>query len=71
MIGLRFPLSKTYIDILANESYEADSILKGNHLEIEDFDSLFLEKDYMFRDMDHMDKAGGEEFAEILFDSLP
>jgi hypothetical protein len=70
LIGLRFPLSKTYVDILENESYEADSVFEGNQLEIVDFDSLFLEKDYMFRDMDHMDKAGGEEFVDILFDSL-
>lgn len=70
LIGLRFPLSKTYLGILDNESYNADSILRVNDLHIIDFDSLYMEQDYMFRDMDHLDKEGGEKFTEILFDSL-
>ncbi|MEB2780433.1 hypothetical protein U3A58_08500 [Algoriphagus sp. C2-6-M1] len=70
LVGLRFPLSKTYVDILDDESYNADSIFINNGLHIEDFDSLFLEQDSLFRDMDHLDRAGGEKFVEILFDSL-
>ncbi|WP_323833823.1 hypothetical protein [Algoriphagus sp. D3-2-R+10] len=70
LIGLRFPLTKTYVDILDNESYDADSVLINNNLPIVDFDSLFLEQDYLFRDMDHLDRDGGEKFAKILFDSL-
>tara|TARA_R110002072_G_scaffold3334_4_gene24647 strand:+ start:1995 stop:2888 length:894 start_codon:yes stop_codon:yes gene_type:complete len=70
LIGLRFPLTKTYLDILDNESYNADSILTINNLHIIDFDSLYMEQDYMFRDMDHLDKEGGEKFADVLFDSL-
>lgn len=70
LIGLRFPLSRAYVNILKNESFDSDSILKSNHLPIIDFDSLFLEQDEMFRDMDHLDKDGGEKFARILFNSL-
>lgn len=70
LIGLRFPLSKTYVGILDNESYDADSIFMNYGLSIIDFDSLFLEQDFMFKDMDHLDKDGGEKFVEILFDSL-
>lgn len=70
LIGLRFPLSKTYVGILGNESYHADSILINYNIHSIDFDSLFLEKDFMFKDMDHLDKDGGEKFVEILFDSL-
>jgi hypothetical protein len=70
LIGLKFPLSKTYVAILENESYHANSLLINNGLLIADFDSLFLEEDHLFRDMDHLDKAGGEKFVEILFNSL-
>lgn len=70
LIGLRFPLSKTYVRMLDNESYDADSIFINYDIPIIDFDSLFLEQDSMFRDMDHLDKDGGEKFVEILFDSL-
>ena len=70
LIGLKFPLSKSYVEILENESYRADSVFLNHNLPIVDFDSLFLEKDFMFRDMDHLDREGGEQFVEILFDSL-
>lgn len=68
LVGLRFPLSKTYVDILDDESYDADDVLLEHDLPIIDFDSLFLEKDHMFRDMDHLDKDGGKIFVDILFD---
>ncbi|WP_225587080.1 hypothetical protein [Algoriphagus sp. Y33] len=70
LIGLRFPLSKTYVDMLDDESYRADSIMMNHGLRIIDFDSLYLNQDHMFRDMDHLDKDGGEKFVEVLFDSL-
>lgn len=70
LVGLRFPLSKTYVGMLGKESYRADSILLSCNIPSVDFDSLFLDKDFMFRDMDHLDREGGEEFVEILFDSL-
>ncbi|RAI94174.1 hypothetical protein [Algoriphagus yeomjeoni] len=67
LIGLRFPLSKTYVDLLNEESYDADSILTSYNLPIIDYDSLYLEQDSLFRDMDHLDRKGGEKFAKILF----
>ncbi|WPR75254.1 hypothetical protein [Algoriphagus sp. NG3] len=70
LIGLRFPISKTYADLLDEESYDADDLLIDHHYPVADFDSLFLEQDEMFRDMDHLDREGGEEFVKILFDSM-
>ncbi len=70
LIGLRFPISKTYADLLDEESYDADDLLIDHNLPVADFDSLFLEQDEMFRDMDHLDRDGGEIFVKILFDSL-
>lgn len=70
LIGIKFPLTKTYVDLMNEESYKADSIFKNYKLPIVDFDSLFLEQDSLFRDMDHLDNGGGVKFVEILFDSL-
>jgi len=70
LIGLRFPLTKTYVDLLNNESYEADSVFQVNNLPVADFDSLYLEQDSLFRDMDHLDRDGGKKFATLLFNSL-
>lgn len=67
LIGLRFPLTKTYVDVLNEDSYEADSLMTIHQLPVIDFDSLYLEQDSLFRDMDHLDKRGGEKFAKILF----
>ncbi len=69
LIGLRFPFTKTYADILNNESYNADSVLMNYDLPIIDFDSLYLEQDSLFRDMDHLDRKGGEKFAKVLFNN--
>ncbi|MCH7398714.1 hypothetical protein MM236_11985 [Belliella sp. DSM 107340] len=70
LVGLKFPLSKTYYGMLGEESYGADSLFIRNKLIVVDFDDLFLEQDSLFRDMDHLDRDGGEIFADILFDSL-
>lgn len=70
LIGLRFPLTKTYVDVLNEESYEADSLMSTHQLPIIDLDSLYIEQDSLFRDMDHLDKKGGEKFAEILFSKI-
>lgn len=67
LIGLRFPLTKTYVGVMNEESYEADSLMTIHQLPVIDFDSLYLEQDSLFRDMDHLDKRGGEKFAKILF----
>ncbi|WP_339881228.1 hypothetical protein [uncultured Algoriphagus sp.] len=68
LIGLRFPLTKTYVDLLNEESYEADSLMSVYQLPIIDLDSLYLDQDSLFRDMDHLDKKGGEKFAKVLFE---
>lgn len=68
LIGLRFPLTKTYVDLLNEESYEADSLMTTHQLPIIDLDSLYIEQDSLFRDMDHLDKKGGEKFANLLFE---
>ncbi|WP_236032927.1 hypothetical protein [Algoriphagus pacificus] len=70
LVGLRFSLSRTYVDILDEESFNADSIFKANHLPIIDMDSIYLEQDSLFRDLDHLDRKGGEKFANVLFDNL-
>ncbi|MCH7412706.1 hypothetical protein MM213_04360 [Belliella sp. R4-6] len=70
LIGLRFPLSKTYYGMLAEESYGADTLFIKNNIFVIDFDDLFLEQDSLFSDMDHLDREGGEIFVDILFDSL-
>lgn len=70
LVGLRFPLTKSYVDMLDEESYRADSIFRMNHIPIIDLDSIYLEQDSLFRDMDHLDRKGGAKLAKVLFEGL-
>jgi hypothetical protein len=42
----------------------------SNNLEVLDYENLMVERDSLFRNMDHLDKEGGEIFTDILFDSF-
>lgn len=66
IIGIRFPLTEEYLEAKGDLSYNADSLFLAYGLKVLDFDSLYLGKDELFRDQDHLDAEGGEEFAEIL-----
>jgi hypothetical protein len=70
LIGVKFPLSEVYFEILRNKSYHADSLFLSNNLEVLDYENLMVERDSLFRNMDHLDKEGGEIFTDILFDSF-
>ena len=70
LIGVKFPLSEVYFEILRNKSYHADSLILSNNLEVLDYENLMVERDSLFRNMDHLDKEGGEIFTDILFDSF-
>ncbi|MCH7406162.1 hypothetical protein [Belliella aquatica] len=70
LIGVRFPVSKVYFAMLEKNSYHADSLFLKNNILVFDFDNRLIEVDSLFRDMDHLDREGGEVFSNILFDSL-
>lgn len=66
IIGIRFPLTEEYLEAKGDLSYNADSLFIAQGLKVLDFDSLYLGKDDLFRDQDHLDAEGGEDFAKIL-----
>lgn len=68
LIGVKFPLSKVYLEILGKTSYHADSLFLRNNLKLLDYENLMIERDSLFRDMDHLDREGGEIFSNVLFD---
>lgn len=70
LIGVRFPLSKSFHKIIGSKNYLADEIFYKEGLVVQDYDSLYLGQDVFFKDQDHLDRAVGAEFAEILFEGI-
>jgi hypothetical protein len=67
LIGIKFPLSKTYIETIKNLNYGADEILKRKQIQILDFKLLFEGDDTYFLNQDHLNRKGGEKFTKKLF----
>jgi hypothetical protein len=67
LVGVKFPLSEMYIKELKDNNYGADKIFLENNLEIHDYSQVYKHKDEYFRDQDHLNTLGGEEFCELFF----
>jgi len=66
LIGIKFPLSRSYIETLNNSNYGADKIFLKNNLPILDYEDLFINKDEFFENQDHLNAPGGEQFSKTL-----
>lgn len=66
LIGVKFPLSKQYLEALGQKNYGADQIMISKGLRVLDYKSVFIDHTDYFRDQDHLNSKGGEEFAKIL-----
>tara|TARA_R100000306_G_C4374023_1_gene141201 strand:+ start:1655 stop:2524 length:870 start_codon:yes stop_codon:yes gene_type:complete len=66
LIGIKFPVSSSYNQILGTQSYDADKIFRKNELDILDFKKSLLKNDTFFRDQDHLSNAGEIKFKSLL-----
>ncbi len=66
LIGIKFPVSSSYVDVLKSKSYGADKIFTTNGLRVEDYKEIFLFYPAYFSDQDHLNSRGGEIFAARL-----
>ncbi len=67
LIGVKFPLSKDYLNQISELNYGADSIFKDNSLEIRNYKFLYFDNDEKFENPDHLTFQAGEQFSNILF----
>ena len=67
LIGIKFPLSRSYCEVLGNKNYGADSLLISSGYSISNNKSMFLDNDSFFYDQDHMNDKGGMEFVNRVF----
>lgn len=70
LIGLKFPLTKTYLKKMNDKSYSIDSVFEKHSLQILDFKALYINYDSLFADPDHLNKLGGKIFTDTLIEAL-
>ena len=65
LIGVKFPLSPTYNTMLGDKNFHADGIFRANRMPILDFQDS-LQNDLYFRDQDHLNDDGANQFCRLL-----
>jgi len=66
LIGVKFPLTRTYLKSLGTSNYGADELFYSNGLKVIDQKSVFVDNDEYFFNQDHLNTQGGKKFATIL-----
>jgi len=66
LYGIKYPLAKTYIEVLGTASYHADSVFTTNGLIIFNYREAFVNHDDYFMNQDHLNEQGSTEFAKLL-----
>jgi hypothetical protein len=70
LIGIKLPLSQSYVTAIGSRGYKADSILQSKGLTVLDFSTLYSQSNEYFENQDHMNSKGGELFSKVLEEAL-
>ena len=65
LIGVKFPLTNEYYNILGDNSFEADLIFESRNINVFDYKNIFNDNSTFFNDQDHLNKKGSIEFMKI------
>lgn len=66
LIGLKFPLSNSYIKVLEDRNYDADRVFTSHGLKVIDYQLIFKNDEGYFSDEDHLNSTGGQELTKLL-----
>ena len=66
IVGIKFPLTSSYLKNLGSRSYSADEILKSREVDILDFRNYFVNTDNLFLNSDHLNVEGGRKLARLI-----
>jgi hypothetical protein len=67
LIGVKFPLTKEYIETIGKKTYGASGLFIEKGLKVMDYKTIFINKEECFLNQDHLNAKGGEEFSNVLF----
>ena len=70
LIGIKFPLSNEYLEVLGDSDYNSDAFLVSNQMEVFDFSKYFTEEPEVFKNQDHIDEKGGKILSAKIYKLL-
>jgi hypothetical protein len=66
LIGIKFPVSKEFNELLTDNNFGADSLFFSRGLKVLDYQNLFIRDSKYFFDQDHLNDSGRDKFIQIL-----
>lgn len=70
LIGLKFPISKQYWDVIDDNDFGITNYWLSNGLRIIDLHAIFFQNDEYFADVDHLNINGGQVFCNEIHKCL-
>lgn len=70
IIGVKFPLSKQYNNVLGEKSFHAETLFNKKNIKVYNFNEKKFQKDHYFKNQDHLNKNGAKILRQNLLDSL-
>jgi hypothetical protein len=67
LIGIKFPLSKEYLEAAEGYTGDADELLMINGYEVLDCTELYIDRPEFFADQDHLNDEGAKDLVEKIF----
>lgn len=67
LIGIKFPLTKEYIEAAEGMSGSADSIIAVNGYKVLDCTDLYIDRPEFFADQDHLNDDGAKDLVKRIF----
>lgn len=69
VMGIKFPLSREYINAMGRKSFKADSLFITKGYKVFDFTNAFPDSTHFFRDQDHVNYSGSKALVKHLLHS--
>lgn len=67
LIGIKFPLSKEYLEAAEGKTGVADELLMMKGLKVLDCTELYIDRPEFFADQDHLNDEGAKDLVEKIF----
>jgi len=70
LIGIYFPLSKEYLELLGESNNEAVKLFENEGLTVLNFKTKFQNKEELFQNQDHLNPEGGKVLADMILNQI-
>ncbi|WP_200979281.1 hypothetical protein [Echinicola sp. 20G] len=70
VFGIKYPLTSAYIRAMDTANFGADSVMEAHDCRILDFQKVFMKRNDLFSDEDHLNPEGGKLFSDMITNNL-